>query len=109
MTVGPAPRGWLKAIGTNAEVRSGFTLAEPPLRCSYSMRTGFAYCGDGLRHSKTTGGATTAYTWDVAAGLPVVLQDGTHTYVYGLGLISQTDGAGNQTYVLGMGWGAARC
>jgi YD repeat-containing protein len=32
------------------------------------------------------------------AGLPVVLQDGTNTYVYGLDLISSTDGSGDQTY-----------
>jgi hypothetical protein len=38
-------------------------------------------------------GQTTNYTWDVAAGLPVVLQDDDNTYVYGLDLISATDGA----------------
>jgi RHS repeat-associated protein len=31
-------------------------------------------------------------------GLPKLLQDGTNTYVYGIGLISTTDGSGNQTY-----------
>jgi RHS repeat-associated protein len=48
--------------------------------------------------SHTVGGTPTNYTWDVNAGLPVVLQDGTNTYVYGLDLISATDAAGNQTY-----------
>ncbi|MGE3412172.1 MAG: hypothetical protein AB7L91_08115 [Dehalococcoidia bacterium] len=43
-------------------------------------------------------GSTTTYVWDVNAGLPVVLQDGTRTYVYGLDLISATDGSGNQAY-----------
>jgi len=47
--------------------------------------------GDGLRTSHTSGGVTTNYTWDVASGLPVVLQDGTYTYVYGLDLISVTE------------------
>jgi YD repeat-containing protein len=56
------------------------------------------YNGDGLRMSHTVGGTPTNYTWDVNAGLPVVLQDGTNTYVYGLDLISATDAAGNQTY-----------
>ena len=37
--------------------------------------TTFAYRGDGLRASRTTGGATTSFTWDVNAGLPVVLDD----------------------------------
>ncbi len=48
--------------------------------------------------SHTVSGQTTNYTWDVNAGLPVVLQDGTNTYVYGLDLISSTDGSGVQTY-----------
>lgn len=65
-----------------------------------------AYRGDGLRHSRTIGAATTTYTWDVASGLPVVLQDGSFSYVYGLGLISQTDNAGTQTYFLGNGLGS---
>ena len=58
------------------------------------------YNGDGLRMSHTVSGQQTSYTWDVAAGLPVVLQDGTNTYVYGLDLISATDGTGIQTYFL---------
>jgi hypothetical protein len=33
--------------------------------------------------SSTVGANTTSYVWDVAAGLPVILQDGTNTYVYG--------------------------
>jgi RHS repeat-associated protein len=68
------------------------------------------YRADGLRHSKTAGGATTTYTWDVNVGLPVVLQDGTSTYVYGLGgsLVSQTNGAGAQTYMLSDGLGSTR-
>ena len=64
------------------------------------------YNGDGLRMSHTEGVTTTSYTWDVAAGLPVVLQDGTNTYVYGLDLISATDGAGVQTYSLNDGLGS---
>ncbi len=51
-------------------------------------------------------GQTTNYTWDAAAGLPVVLQDGANTYVYGLDLISATDGAGVQTYFLYDGLGS---
>lgn len=41
--------------------------------------------------SHTVGMTTTNYVWDVSAGLPVVLQDGENTYVYGLDLISATD------------------
>jgi hypothetical protein len=46
------------------------------------VATTFAYRGDGLRHSRTTSGSTTTFTWDVNAELPVVLDDGTQ-YVYG--------------------------
>ncbi|MGE3793864.1 MAG: RHS repeat-associated core domain-containing protein [Dehalococcoidia bacterium] len=56
------------------------------------------YYGTGVRRSHTVNGSTTTYVWDVNAGLPVVLQDGTRTYVYGLDLISATDGSGSQTY-----------
>ncbi|MFQ6019243.1 MAG: RHS repeat protein, partial [Dehalococcoidia bacterium] len=64
------------------------------------------YNGDGLRMSHTVGATTTSYNWDVASGLPVVLQDGTNTYVYGLDLISATDGGGAQTYFLYDGLGS---
>jgi RHS repeat-associated protein len=69
---------------------------------------GAASRGDGLRHSTAAAGVTTTYTWDVAAGLPMVLQDGTYSYVYGLGgaLVSQTDAAGAQRYYLADGLGS---
>lgn len=56
----------------------------------------YLYRGNGLRYAKTEGGLPSTYTWDVNQGLPVVLQDGTNTYVYGLGLISQTGAGGNR-------------
>jgi len=71
-----------------------------------SATSSSVYNGDGMRMSHTVGGTPTNYTWDVNAGLPVVLQDGTNTYVYGLDLISATDGAGAQTYNTGDGLGS---
>lgn len=56
------------------------------------------YFGDGVRKSHTVNGTTTTYKWDVLASLPVVIQDGTYSYAYGLDLISMTDGSGNQHY-----------
>ena len=47
---------------------------------------------------------TKTFTWDVAGGLPVVLDDGSK-YVYGAGLISQTSGA-NTYYYLSDGLGS---
>ena len=42
----------------------------------------------------------------MAAKLPVVLQDGTRSYVYGVDLISASDGAGNQAYFSDDGLGS---
>ena len=64
------------------------------------------YNGDGLRMSRTASGVTTNYTWDVASGLPSVLEDGTNRYVYGLDLISATNASGAQTYFLYDGLGS---
>jgi RHS repeat-associated protein len=56
------------------------------------------YYGSGVRRSHTVAGVTTTYTYDVASSLPLVLQDGTSTLVYGLDLIASTDASGNQIY-----------
>ncbi len=57
--------------------------------------------------SRTVSGQTTGYTWEAAAGLPVILQDSQgNTYVYGLDLISRTDSGGNQEYYLYDGLGS---
>lgn len=45
----------------------------------------YAYNGDGLRMSKTLSGATTQQTWDVAEGHPILIQDGTTSYITGVG------------------------
>jgi RHS repeat-associated protein len=53
----------------------------------------FGYDGLGNRYSQTIDGLTKSYTLDLAAGLTQVLEEGTTTYLYGLGLIGQeTDG-----------------
>jgi RHS repeat-associated protein len=58
-----------------------------------SVTTEFAYRGDGLRDSRTVGISTTTFTWDIAAGIPVVLDDGSR-YIYGAhGLIAQVEGS----------------
>jgi RHS repeat-associated protein len=61
--------------------------------------TSFGYRGDGLRNSRTVGGNTTTFTWDINAGLPVVIDDGAQ-YVYGAsGLVSQVSGANTYFYL----------
>lgn len=69
-----------------------------------SVTTNFAYRGDGLRNSRTVGGNTTTFTWDVAAGLPVVLDDG-NQYLYGAGLTAQKQ-SGSWYYYLADGLGS---
>jgi len=70
-----------------------------------SVTTNFVYRGDGLRDSRAvSGGATTTFTWDIAAGLPVVLDDG-NQYVYGAGLNAMKQG-GNWYYYLADGLGS---
>jgi RHS repeat-associated protein len=63
-----------------------------------SVTTTFAYRGDGLRDSRTTGANTTTFTWDIAAGLPVVIDDG-NRYVYGAGLEAQVSGSSTYYYL----------
>ena len=70
-----------------------------------SVTTNFTYRGDGLRDSRAvSGGATTTFTWDIAGGLPVVLDDG-NQYLYGAGLTAQKQ-SGNWYYYLADGLGS---
>ena len=50
--------------------------------------------GDGLRQARDDNSAPTSFLWDPNAALPLLLDDGGHTYIYGAGLtpIAQTDG-----------------
>ncbi|MBI3977257.1 MAG: RHS repeat-associated core domain-containing protein [Chloroflexi bacterium] len=67
------------------------------------------YNGDGLRTRHTQGllAITTDYIWDIVPRLPVVLQDGSRHYVYGLGLLAAIgDADGSPTYYLQDGLGS---
>jgi RHS repeat-associated protein len=45
----------------------------------------YAYDGNGLRASQTISGTTSYLTWDMTEGLPLILNDGTNSYIYGPG------------------------
>ena len=45
----------------------------------------YAYDGTGLRASQTVSGATSHLTWDTSGGLPLLLDDGHASYIYGPG------------------------
>ena len=75
----------------------------------------YYYNGDGLRvRARTFPGGTATdhdYVWDAGVGLPQILQDtnvqssAVTTFVYGLGLISTTDGSSNTSFYLPDGLG----
>jgi RHS repeat-associated protein len=52
---------------------------------AYGPAATYSYNGDGLRMAKTVSGTTSQQVWDVAHGLPLVVQDGTTSYVTGAG------------------------
>jgi len=87
------------------------TIAGVTTTYTYNPAARLRAVGDGLRQSRSSGGATTSYVWDAAAKVPVVLQEttgsSTTTYVYGpTGLLYTVDAAGNPTYYLKDGLGS---
>ena len=61
----------------------------------------YGYDGGGLRASQTISGTTTYMVWDVTEGLPLLLSDGTNSYIYGPGglPIEQISSGGTVTYL----------
>jgi RHS repeat-associated protein len=49
----------------------------------YGTSASYAYDGDGLRMSKTVNGTKTAFAWDETGSLPLMLIDGSDSYIYG--------------------------
>ena len=45
----------------------------------------YTYNGNGLRASQTISGTTSYLAWDESQQLPLILSDGTNSYIYGLG------------------------
>lgn len=45
----------------------------------------YAYNGEGLRTSQTISGTTSYLAWDMTEEVPVILSDGTNSYIYGPG------------------------
>jgi RHS repeat-associated protein len=50
-----------------------------------AIEDAYGYNGDGLRTSETISGTTTYLAWDIAEKLPLILNDGTNSYIYGPG------------------------
>jgi len=64
-------------------VEASYTYDQANRLVDYAGKAQYAYNGVGLRMSKTVGGVAEAFTWDVAAPLPTIIQDGTTRYVTG--------------------------
>jgi len=52
---------------------------------SPAIEESYTYDGSGLRTSETVSGATAYLTWDISADLPLLLSDGSASYIYGPG------------------------
>jgi len=61
----------------------------------------YAYDGNGLRASQTISGTTTYMVWNMTEGLPLLLSDGTNSYIYGPGglPVEQISSGGTVTYL----------
>lgn len=61
----------------------------------------YGYNGDGLRTSQTISSVTSYLAWDTADTLPLVLNDGTNSYIYGPGgaPIEQVSSGGTALYL----------
>ncbi|WP_167306012.1 RHS repeat-associated core domain-containing protein [Cellulomonas shaoxiangyii] len=55
------------------------------LTAADGITTTYTYAADGLRASATTVANTEQYTWDTLAGVPLLLTDHAHAYIYGNG------------------------
>jgi len=64
-----------------------------------SAASTYTYDGDGKRPRKIVASVTTTYVYDVNRGLPVVLDDGTHKYVWGQGLAFAIDTSGGAIFI----------
>ena len=81
-------------------VGSQFKYDQANRLVDYAGRGAYAYDGDGLRASKAIGPTAETYSYDIAEGLPLILQDGNTRYVAGPGglPLEQVSAAGFATY-----------
>jgi RHS repeat-associated protein len=82
-TFGFDPRGNRTAVTLSGGTATSLGYDQANRLVSYGTSATYAYNGDGLRMSKTVSGVTTPFTWDVAEGPPLLLYDGSTSYIYG--------------------------
>ena len=76
-TTGPATTYGYDQAGNLISVERPEGESKPKIEDAY------AYNGDGLRTSQAVSGTTTYMAWDESESLPLILSDGTNSYIYG--------------------------
>jgi len=71
--------------GVTAAGQAGVSLSydQAGRLTSYGAAATYGYDGDGLRMSKTVGGTTTTFAWDQSGAVPLLLDAGSTSYIYG--------------------------
>lgn len=59
------------------------SLTRPKESKKAEVKDTYAYNGDGLRSSETISGTTHYFAWQTNEGMPLLLNDGTNSYIYG--------------------------
>ena len=70
---------------TSGGATTTMTYDEASRLTAFGQAAGYAYNGDGLRMSKTVGGVSEPFVWNTSGALPLMLQDGGTSFVYGPG------------------------
>ena len=65
---------------------------------SYGANATYSYNGDGLRMSKTVSGTAEPFVWDLGEGLPLIIKDGSTSYVTGPGGLPLEQISGTTAY-----------
>jgi RHS repeat-associated protein len=77
-------------------------VERPKEGATAEIKDSYSYNGEGLRTSQTINGTTSYLAWDTAeTELPLILNDGTSSFIYGLGgiPIEQITSSGTVTYL----------
>jgi YD repeat-containing protein len=60
------------------------SVERPKEGATSEIKDTYAYNGEGLRTSQTISGTTNYTAWDTAESTPLILSDGTNSYIYGV-------------------------
>jgi RHS repeat-associated protein len=77
------------------------SVERPEEGATPEIKDTYAYNGEDLRTSQTISGTTTYMAWDTTEELPLILSDGTNSYIYGPGglPVEQISNGGTVTYL----------